>query len=67
MSKHSCCWILATGEYCSQPVGYTIPKDEEDNRYRKYNIYCDNHKRIHAERIAAGDLDELEIEEFDTN
>jgi hypothetical protein len=55
-----CCFILktwgepdATGQrtppvYCGAKVGWTTPEDDDGNRYRKYNSFCDEHQRIVA-------------------
>jgi hypothetical protein len=47
---HNCRWVLipnspgVVAKYCEAPVGYTLPTDDDGNKYRKYNTFCTEHK-----------------------
>lgn len=47
-----CCWIHRPCSigieaiYCGKPVRYTMTKDDDGNRVRKYNHFCDEHEPL---------------------
>lgn len=47
---HKCHWILKPSSlginavYCDKPVKFKIIKDDDNNKYRKYNSFCDEHQ-----------------------
>lgn len=45
--SHTCRWVLSLpGESavcCGQPVGYHIVRDDDGNRVRKYDAFCEEH------------------------
>lgn len=48
--KHKCCWILSKGgelpvRYCGAPVRYTLVKDDDRRKQRKYATFCDEHAK----------------------
>jgi len=47
----TCCFVLkpackngGPAVYCGAKTSYTNPKDDDGNRYRKYNTWCDEHE-----------------------
>lgn len=54
-NKHKCCWVLVPNSkdvsaiYCGKDVKYKIVKDDDENKIRKYEAFCPEHK-IAAEK-----------------
>lgn len=58
MDKGKCCWVIKpytknkeTGKieqaiYCHKETSYKMALDDDGNRYRKYDAFCDEHKKI---------------------
>lgn len=48
----TCCWVISPAtkdkpaQYCSNAVKYTIQFDDDGNKKRVYNTFCDGHKAI---------------------
>lgn len=60
--KHNCRWILKnatehppTGLYCEKKVSYRIVNDDDGNKVRLYNAFCDQHM-IEAAKIGDDEL-----------
>lgn len=44
MNSPTCVWVLADGSPCGAPTTYTMPKDQDDNRFRQHAPYCPTHQ-----------------------
>ena len=59
----TCCWVLSPNKvengkfspakYCGKPAIYSIVKDDDGNKIRKYSGFCESHSEetISAESI----------------
>jgi len=65
----TCCWVISpakteNGEfipavYCGKKTSYKIVKDDDENKVRKYNLFCDEHEetlKIHIDFYEEEDL-----------
>ena len=48
---------IGSNDYCNKPTKYTVREDEDGNKIRKYNVFCNHHRGI----IAAMEEDESEF------
>lgn len=44
--KHNCRWVKVDRTYCEKPVKYKIVLDDDNNRVRKYNTFCEEHQKL---------------------
>jgi hypothetical protein len=47
----TCVWIKADGKPCGRPTAYTMPKDDDRNRVRSYDVFCVEHKVRAAQNV----------------
>lgn len=46
---NKCCWVTKPADteidakYCNKPVRFKIVLDDDQNKVRKYNPFCDEH------------------------
>lgn len=59
--KHTCLWVLASGQPCGQPVRYHIVKDDDQNPTRQYDPFCEKHMAVAEIRAAEDELDDSEL------
>jgi len=44
MVTKTCRWILASGKACERPTEYTLQRQEDGSRRRRYETFCPLHK-----------------------
>jgi hypothetical protein len=60
----TCCFVLAPAsvgvdaKYCGAKVSFKVEKDQDANKRRKYNAFCDKHEAEVAAVIYSDDWSE---------
>jgi hypothetical protein len=51
-SAHTCRWIIipagpgTEAKLCERPVSWRMVEDDDGNKVRKYNPFCDTHQKM---------------------
>ena len=51
-SRKKCCWVIESASqgvdavYCDSPVKFRILKDDDQNKIRSYDMFCEKHQKL---------------------